>query len=173
LKSGRTAKPSLIIVDSQSVKNSFTAREKGYDTGKQVSGIKRHIFVDIEGLPHGTIVTKANVPDRDGAILLAMEHKLKLAHVIKALADGGYQGPQFSKGMKLILHKTKQDDIEIEVVKRSDLHKFVVIPKRWIVERTFAWLAKYRRLNVNRERYLATSQQVMNFAFIHLMLKRL
>lgn len=172
-KLGRKSKPSLIIIDSQSVKNSFTAREKGYDSGKQVSGIKRHIFVDIEGLPHGTLVTKANVPDRNGAILLAMEHKLKLEHVIKALVDSAYQGPQFDKGLKIILHKYKKKDIEIDVVKRCDLHKFVVLPKRWIVERTFAWLSKYRRLNVNRERYLTTSQQIMNFAFIHLMLKRL
>jgi len=173
VKSGRHAKPSLVIIDSQSVKNSFTSRNKGYDAGKKVSGIKRHLVVDIEGLPHGMLVTNADKTDRDGAILLAMENQSKFDRVIKATVDGGYSGAQFAKAMKIILHKNTKADIEVEVAKRTELHSFAVLPKRWIVERTFAWLNKYRRLTVNRERYLTTSKQVMSFAFVHLLLMRL
>ena len=89
-----------------------------------------------------------------------------LASVEKILCDGGYSGENFANAAKSLL------EAEVEVVKRSELHKFVVIPKRWVVERTFAWLEKYRRLWKNCERKLHTSVQMTVLAFISLLLKR-
>lgn len=79
----------MVIVDAQSVKNTDIAREKGYDGGKKVSGIKRHIAVDTNGLPHGIVVTTANVTDRDGGIMIAKHNKEQLSEVEKMLVDGG------------------------------------------------------------------------------------
>lgn len=155
-------------MDAQSVKNTDTAEEKGYDAGKKVSGIKRHIAVDTQGLPHGICVTTANVTDRDGAIVLAKEHhKDTLSQVKSILADGGYSGEKFATEIKRIIGAT------VQVVKRSELHKFKVIPKRWVVERCFAWLEKCRRLWKNCERKLNTSLQMTVLAFLVLLLKRL
>jgi transposase len=156
----------MVIVDAQSVKNTDTAREKGYDAGKKVSGIKRHIAVDTNGLPHGIEVTTANVTDRDGAIALSKRSKETLSAVKKMLVDGGYSGEKFAAGIKRIIHA------EVEVVKRSALHTFVVIPKRWVVERSFAWLEKCRRLWKNCERKLRTSRQMIILAFISLLMRR-
>ena len=154
------------IVDSQSVKNTDTASEKGYDAGKKVSGIKRHIAVDSDGLPHAIEVTTADVTDRDGAILLAKNAKTNLTAVLKLLVDGGYSGKKFARAIKRII------GAEVEVVKRSELHKFVVIPKRWVVERSFAWLEKCRRLWKNCERKLSTSRHMIILAFISLLTRR-
>jgi transposase len=154
------------IVDSQSVKNTDTAREKGYDAGKKVSGIKRHIVVDTNGLPHAIEVTTANVTDRDGAILLAKNAKEHLSAVLKLLVDGGYSGKKFASAIKKII------GAEVEVVKRSELHTFKVIPKRWVVERSFAWLEKCRRLWKNCERKLRTSRHMIILAFISLLMRR-
>ncbi len=154
------------IVDAQSVKNTDTAREKGYDAGKKVSGIKRHIAVDSNGLPHAIEVTTANVTDRDGAILLAKNAKENLSAILKLLVDGGYSGKKFAQKIKRIL------GAEVEVVKRSELHTFKVIPKRWVVERSFAWLEKCRRLWKNCERKLETSRQMIILAFISLLMRR-
>lgn len=154
------------IVDAQSVKNTDTAKEKGYDAGKKVSGIKRHIAVDTNGLPHAIEVTTANVTDRDGAILLATRSKKNLSRVKKLLVDGGYSGNLFAQQVKRILKA------DVEVVKRNELHTFKVLPKRWVVERSFGWLEKYRRLWKNCERKLSTSRQMVMLAFISLLLKR-
>jgi transposase len=149
------------------VKNTDTAEEKGYDAGKKVSGIKRHIAVDTQGLPHAICVTTANVTDRDGAIILAKQHQDLLSCVISLLVDGGYTGEAFAQQIKAILGAT------VQVAKRSELHLFKVIPKRWVVERSFAWLEKCRRLWKNCERKLNTSLQMTVLAFLALLLKRL
>ena len=122
------------------MKNTDTAEEKGYDAGKKISGIKRHIAVDIEGLPHALYVTTANVTDRDGALQAFLLHKENLSEVENILVDGGYTGENFAEAVKKLLGAT------VEVAKRNELHTFVVIPKRWVVERSFAWLEKCRRL---------------------------
>jgi transposase len=163
---GRSEKTSFCIVDAQSVKNTDTAEEKGYDGGKKVSGIKRHIAVDTQGLPHAIEVTTADVTDRDGAILMAKHEKENLSKVENLLTDGSYTGENFASRIKDILGAT------VEVVKRNELHTFVVLPKRWIVERSFAWLEKCRRLWKNCERKLATSRSMIVLAFIALLLKR-
>jgi len=155
------------IVDAQSVKNTDTAEEKGYDAGKRLSGIKRHIAVDTQGLPHAIHVTTENVTDRQGAIEMVSSAKEDLTEVENFLVDGGYSGENFSKEIRDIIGAT------VEVAKRNELHKFAVIPKRWVVERSFGWLEKCRRLWKNCERKINTSLQMVALAFIGLLLKRL
>ena len=157
---------SFCIVDAQSVKNTDTAENKGYDAGKKVSGIKRHIAVDIQGLPHAIYITTANVTDRAGALLMFETSKDNLKNVQNILVDGGYTGEKFANKVNDILGAA------VDVVKRNELHKFVVLPKRWIVERSFGWLEKCRRLWKNCERLINTSLQMVVLAFIGLILNR-
>jgi len=131
-----------------------------------VSGIKRHIAVDTNGLPHAVFVTTANIGDRAGALEMFELHKYGLSKVINVLADGGYTGDKFAAATKQIL------GCGVEIAKRNELHKFVVIPKRWVVERSFAWLEKCRRLWKNCERKLNTSTQMASLAFAVLLLRR-
>lgn len=166
IRNGRKGETSMIIIDAQSVKNTDSAREKGYDAGKKVSGIKRHIAVDTNGLPHAIEVTTANVTDRDGAIEMMKRHRENLSDVEKILVDGGYSGEKFACAIKKLIRAT------VEVAKRNELHTFKVIPKRWVVERSFAWLEKCRRLWKNCERKLSTSRQMIMLAFISLLLRR-
>ena len=154
-------------MDSQSVKNTDTAEQKGYDAGQKVSGIKRHIVVDTQGLPHAIPVTTADVTDRTGALAMFDENRSDLNRVQNVLVDGGYTGKPFAAAVQGILGAS------VEVVKRSELHTFVVLPKRWVVERSFAWLEKCRRLWKNCERKLNTSLQMVVLAFATLILRRL
>lgn len=153
-------------MDAQSVKNTDTARHKGYDAGKKVSGIKRHIAVDTQGLPHAIAVTTADINDRNGALLMILLQEENLPEVRNVLVDGGYTGARFERLVGKIL------GAKVEVAKRNELHKFAVIPKRWIVERSFAWLEKCRRLWKNCERKLHTSEQFIVLAFLSLLLRR-
>ena len=132
------------------MKNTDTAKEKGYDVGKKVSGIKRHIAVDTQGLPHAIAITTANVTDRAGATAMLKQNKQNLSRVKNTLVDGGYSGDSFATEVKEIIKAT------VEVAKRSELHKFKVIPRRWVVERSFSWLEKCRRLWKNCERKLSS-----------------
>ena len=165
-ENGKEEMTSFCIVDAQSVKNTDTAENKGYDAGKKVSGIKRHIAVDTQGLPHAIYITTANVTDRTGALLMFEAAKNNLTEVKNVLVDGSYTGEPFANKVNEILGAT------VEVVKRNELHKFVVLPKRWIVERSFSWLEKCRRLWKNCERLLNTSLQMVVLAFMTLLLKR-
>lgn len=167
-KSGRNTQPTLLIVDAQSVKNTDTAGSKGYDAGKKVSGIKRHIGVDTQGLPHAIEVTTAEVTDRKGALQAIKRCQGNLGTVTSVLADMGYVGDPFAQGVQEILGEA----VTVQIAKRSELHKFAVIPKRWVVERSFAWLEKNRRLWKNCERWLNTSLQFVNLAFLALLLRR-
>lgn len=155
-------------MDAQSVKNTDTAKLKGYDAGKKVSGIKRHIAVDTQGFPHAVAVTTAEVTDRNGA-LKALEHsRSHLKQVQGVLCDSGYTGEPFAQGVQGILG----EHVTVQIAKRSELHTFRVMPKRWIVERSFAWLEKNRRLWKNCERKLNTSLQLIHTAFLALLLRR-
>jgi len=167
LKNGRNCRTSLGIVDAQSVKNTESAEEKGYDGGKKVSGIQRHIVVDTHGLPHAVTVTTANVTDRDGALQALSENKKHLSKVRKNLVDGGYTGKPFAAKVKRLLKA------ETEIAKRNELHTFAVIPKRWVVERSFSWLEKCRRLWKNCERTLHSSLQMIILCFVRVLLKRI
>ena len=148
------------------MKNTDSAGNKGYDAGKKVSGIKRHIAVDTQGLPHAIHITTANVTDRAGALAMFDRHRDGLNQVQNVLVDGGYTGKPFAAGVRSLLGAA------VEVVKRNELHTFVVLPKRWVVERSFAWLEKCRRLWKNCERKLNTSLQMVVLAFATLILKR-
>lgn len=153
-------------MDAQSVKNTDTARNKGYDAGKKVSGIKRHIAVDTQGLPHAIHVTTAEVTDRAGALAMFGRHPQALSNVVNVMADAGYAGAPFAESVRQLVGAS------VEIVKRSELHTFVVMPTRWVVERSFAWLEKCRRLWKNCERKLHTSLQFVTLAFLALLLRR-
>jgi transposase len=148
------------------VKNTDTAQQKGYDAGKKVSGIKRHLGVDTQGLPHAMAITTANVTDRAGALLAFSQNKKALTEVKNVLADSAYTGEPFATGVHEMLGAT------VEIAKRNELPQFIVMPKRWVVERSFAWLEKCRRLWKNCERKLNTSLQFVVLAFLVLLLRR-
>ncbi len=149
------------------MKNTDTAEEKGYDAGKKVSGIKRHILVDTQGLPHAIAVTTANVTDRTGALIAVDRCKDNLSEVEAVLADSGYTGEPFADGIR------ERIGASVQIAKRNELHTFSVIPQRWVVERSFGWLEKCRRLWKNCERKLNSSLQFVLLAFLVLLLKRL
>lgn len=155
-------------MDAQSVKNTDTAGYRGYDAGKKVSGIKRHIAVDTQGLPHAISVTTADVTDRKGALQAMRRCKASLDKVQRVPADAGYVGDPLALGVREILGHAAA----VQIAERSELHKFAVIPKRWVVERSFAWLEKNRRLCKNCERELNTSLQFAHLAFLALLLRR-
>jgi len=122
--------------------------------------------VDTSGLPHAMFVSTANVADRDGARYLIGYAYPHLSKVQKILVDSGYTGDDFAEDVKWLI------GAQVEVVKRNQLHTFEVMPKRWIVERSFAWLDKCRRLWKNCERLLLSSLQMVKLAFISLLLNR-
>ena len=148
------------------MKNTDTAKAKGYDADKKVSGIKRHLAVDSQGLIHAVALTTANVTDRAGAIQAMTEYQENLSWVQSVLVDGSYTGQPFAQAVKTQLGAT------VQVAKRSQLSTFAVTPKRWVVERTFAWLEKCRRLWKNPERNLNTSLQFVVLAHLVMLLKR-
>ena len=125
--------------------------------------------MDVLGLPHAIMLTPADVTDRAGAIDMVRYYRDmtdNLDSVEKVLVDGGYTGEKFSDTIKELT------GAEVEVVKRNELHTFAVLPKRWIVERSFGWLDKCRRLWKNCERLLQNSFQMVSLAFIRLLLRR-
>ena len=162
----RTDEPTLTIIDAKSIKNTDTAQEKGYDAGKKVSGIKLHAIADTMDLSHALYVTTANVTDRKGALETIERNPNLFVSAKKIVVDGGYSGERFVKSVD------KLCGAEVEVVKKTEKHKFVVLPQRWVVERSFGWLENYRRLWKNCERKLHTSHQMTTLAFIAACLKR-
>ena len=136
---------------------------------EKTSGIKLHIGVDVLGLPHAIMVTTADVTDRNGAVEMTEYYcdvTDYLSDVKKFLVDGGYSGHNFADEIKRL------SNADVEVVKRNELHTFAVLPKRWIVERSFGWLDKCRRLWKNCERLLQNSFQMVSLAFIRIILNR-
>src|SRR6266566_2692751 len=141
----------------------------GYDAGKKVKGKKRHILVDTLGLLLHAIIHPADIQDRDGGILLLATLFGVYPFLKKLFADGGYQGPDFQKALAKILPQ-----LETEIVKRSDRTKgFVVLPRRWVVERTFAWLNRCRRLAKDWENLNRNALAFLRLASIRLMLRKL
>lgn len=120
---GRKEKTSFCIIDAQSVKNTDNAESKGYDAGKKISGIKRHIAVDTQGLPHAIYVTTADTTDRSSAMKMVESAQENLSEVKNVLVDAGYTGEKFATQIKDIIGAT------VEVIKRSELYSFVVLPK--------------------------------------------
>ncbi|MBO0780864.1 MAG: IS5 family transposase [Ktedonobacteraceae bacterium] len=163
---GRHEQPSAACLDSQSVKTTEIASSRGYDAGKKVKGRKRHILVDTMGLLLIVVVHAASIQDRDGAKLMLAKagHLTRLTHI---WADGAYAGE--------LIHWVKTAcQCLPEIVKRSDkLKGFQVLPRRWVVERTFGWLNRYRRLAKDYERLPESSEAMVQIAMIRLMLARL
>lgn len=165
---GRDENASAGIIDSQSVKTAEEGfAERGFDAGKKVNGRKRHILVDTLGLLLAVKVHAGNIQDRDGAKLLFETCKDRLPRLFLIWADGGYRG-------KLIRWVALNCLWVLEIVKRSDEIKgFQVLPRRWVVERTFAWLLNHRRLSKDYERECQTSEAWIYLAMTNVMLKRI
>jgi transposase len=141
---------------------------QGYDAGKKVTGRKRHILVDTLGLLLSVAVHPADIQDRDGvALVLDSRTRALFPFIERIFADGGYQGPRAAAAA------ASTGSWLIEIVKRNELHKFVVLPKRWIVERTLAWISRNRRLARDFERKASTVAAFVRLAMIRLMLRRL
>lgn len=141
----------------------------GYDAGKKIKGKKRHVLVDTLGLLLHAIVHPANIQDRDGGALLLATLFGRWTFLEKLFADGGYAGPQFRAAASKAITKLK-----VEIVKRSDTAKgFEVLPKRWIVERTLAWLCRCRRLAKDLECLTQKALAFLHLASIRFMLRKL
>ena len=141
----------------------------GYDAGKRIKGKKRHILVDTLGLLLHAVVHPADIQDRDGGALLLSTLFGAYPFLLKLFADAGYQGPQFATEVAQVLPY-----LCVEIVKRSDqTNGFVVLPMRWVVERTLAWLNRCRRLAKDFENLSRNALAFIQLASIRLMLRKL
>ena len=166
VRDGKKEEPTVGIIDAQSVKNTLVScQDKGFDAGKKVKGIKRHIIVDTLGLILAVVIQSASVQDRDGAVDVVNKLFESWKKIIKIFADGGYRG-QLIKTIKT------KFEVELEIIKRDELHTFKMLPKRWIVERTFAWIDTNRRTSKNYERLNQTSVAMVHLSAIRILLNR-
>jgi putative transposase len=164
---GKEPEPSAAILDSQSVKATEMSQLRGYDAGKKIKGLKRHVLVDTLGLILIVMVLTAAQQDRDGARAVLTEMRDRLPRLKKIWADGGYAG-------KLVDWVKEHCGWVLDIVKRSDQAQgFEVIPHRWIVERTLGWLNRARRLSKDYERLPASAEAMVYLAMMPLMTKRL
>lgn len=165
---GREASPTAGVIDSQSVKTTESGGICGYDAGKKTKGRKRHILTDTIGLLIVLLVHGADVQDRDGAPEVLKAARFRFPWLRHVFADGGYAGQKLRDAM------TGNGDWTIEIIRRSDTAKgFEVLPRRWVVERTFAWLGRCRRLAKDWETSIESSTAWGYIASIRLMTRRL
>lgn len=163
------ADPSAVIIDAHSVK---TVEEsgciRGYDAHKWVKGRKRHLLVDTLGLPLSVFVSPADMPDAQGARRLLAGLKYVVPRLKKIWADAAYRGQDLADWCKRV------GDWDLEVVQRTPgARGFAVQPNRWVVERTFSWLSRNRRMSKDYERTVQTSETLVEVAMIRLLVARL
>ena len=165
----RDPQPSAAIMDAQSVKTvEESASISGYDGHKRVKGRKRHLLVDTLGLPLSISVTSAGVHDKVGAWRLLAGLKPLVPRLAKIWADGAYTSKKLARWCE------GYGGWELEIVGRDpEARGFAVQPRRWVVERSFAWLVRNRRLRIDYERKVQTSETLIEVAFIRLLLRRL
>lgn len=166
---GREPAPTAVVVDSQSVKTTEAGGPRGFDAGKKIKGRKRHVAVDTLGLPIECQVTAASVQDRDAlAPLLGAVHR-KSPWVAMSFVDGGYQGDEAQRAA------FEASRISVTVVKRTDkqVTGFIVLPKRWVVERTLGWINRARRLSKDFEATIESSLAWLQLALAFLLMRRL
>jgi putative transposase len=164
----RESEPTGAILDSQSIETTEAGGPRGYDAGKGVWGRKRHVITDTVGNVLDVVVHAADIQDRDGArLLLNRLWEQTQKQIEKIWADGAYAG-------QLIDWVQENLDALLEIVEREEEQDgFEVLPRRWVVERTFAWLGRYRRLSKDYERTIRSSEGMIYLASIHTMTKRL
>ncbi len=164
---GREASPSAGVIDSQSVKTTESGGPCGYDAGKRIKGRKRHILTDTCGFLISILVHAADIQDRDGAVDVLVGVRKSFPWLRHVFADGGYAGDKLRKAL------SQAGDWTIEIIKRSDRSKgFEVLPRRWVVERTFAWLGRCRRLAKDWEATIASSTAWATIASIRMLIRR-
>lgn len=169
VRADRHPMPTAAVIDSQSIRGADTVHQttRGYDAGKKINGRKRHIAVDTSGLLLAIVVTAASIQDRDGGVRLLADLRARFATISLVWADGGYAG-------RLVTWATKVLKLTVRVIKRTDdTTGFHVLPRRWVVERTFAWISKHRRCVRDYETLPAHHEAMVHLSMIMLMSRRL